>query len=113
MIEKNQLKNLYTQQTFNIFHIKCKTALFPASLHLSLINFLLCQESTLNALGQKVEEVYRNCIGDSEGNLITLQMLTAIERRLGDLLECIELIPADRLAMAERAKEKERRIRSD
>ncbi|KAG7326485.1 hypothetical protein KOW79_009886 [Hemibagrus wyckioides] len=69
------------------------------------------EESTLNALGQKVEEVYRSCIGDSEANLSTLQMLMAIERRLGDLLESMELIPADRLAMAERAKEKERRIR--
>ncbi|MCJ8729505.1 hypothetical protein PDJAM_G00107150 [Pangasius djambal] len=69
------------------------------------------EESTLNALGQKVEEVYQSCIGDSEANLGTLQMLTAIERRLGDLLESIELIPADRLAMAERAKEKERRLR--
>lgn len=73
----------------------------------------MSQESTLNALGQKVEEVYRSCIGDSEANLSTLQMLMAIERRLGDLLESMELIPADRLAMAERAKEKERRIRSD
>ncbi|KAB5584117.1 hypothetical protein PHYPO_G00103710 [Pangasianodon hypophthalmus] len=69
------------------------------------------EESTLNALGQKVEEVYQSCIGDSEANLGTLQMLTAIERRLGDLLESIELIPAERLAMAERAKEKERRLR--
>lgn len=71
------------------------------------------QESTLNALGQKVEEVYRSCIGDSEANLSTLQMLTAIESRLGDLLDSVELIPAERLAMAERAKEKERRIRFD
>lgn len=71
------------------------------------------QESTLNALGQKVEEVYRSCIGHSEANLSTLQMLTAIESRLGDLLDSVELIPAERLAMAERAKEKERRIRFD
>lgn len=71
------------------------------------------QESTLNAVSQKVEEVYWSCIGDSEANLSTLQMLTAIECRLGDLLESVELIPSDRLAMAERAKEKERRLRSE
>lgn len=64
-------------------------------------------------MGQKVEEVYRSCIGDSETNLSTLQMLMAIESRLGDLLESVELIPADHLAVAERAKEKERRLRSD
>lgn len=67
----------------------------------------------MNTLGQKVQEVYRSCIGDSEANLSTLQMLIAIETRLSNLLESMELIPADRLAMAERAKEKERRIRSD
>lgn len=64
-------------------------------------------------MGQKVEEVYWSCIGDSETNLSTLQMLMAIESRLGDLLESVELIPADHLAVAERAKEKERRLRSD
>ncbi|KAI5109167.1 cilia- and flagella-associated protein 100, partial [Silurus meridionalis] len=69
------------------------------------------EENTLNALGQKVEEVYQSCIGNSEANLSTLQMLKAIESRLGDLLERVERIPADRLAMAERAKEKERRLR--
>ncbi|XP_060774268.1 cilia- and flagella-associated protein 100 [Neoarius graeffei] len=68
-------------------------------------------ERTLNALGQKVEEVYRSCIGDSETNLGTLQMLTAIENLLCDLLESIEVIPEDHLAMAERAKEKEKRLR--
>lgn len=90
---------------------------FPVSFHLPLVNFncvsFPSQKSTLSALGQKVEEVYRSCIGDSETNLSTLQMLMAIENRLGDLLGSIELIPADRLAMAERVKEKERRLRSD
>lgn len=70
------------------------------------------QDDTLKALTQKVEDVYRSCIGDSEANLSTLQMLTAIEGRLGELLENVEMIPADRLAIAERAKEKERRVRS-
>lgn len=65
----------------------------------------------LDSLGHKVEEVYRSCIGDSEGNLNTLQMLTAIEGRLGELLESVDTIPQDRVLMAERAKERERRIR--
>lgn len=71
------------------------------------------QDSLLDALRQKVEDVYRTCIGDSQANLSTLQMLTAIERRLGELLDGLEMIPADRLIMAEKAKEKERRKKSD
>ncbi|KAG5836107.1 hypothetical protein ANANG_G00251090 [Anguilla anguilla] len=69
------------------------------------------QDSMLDTLGQKVQEVYRSCIGDSEGNLSTLQMLTAIEGRLGELLENVDSIPRDRVLMAEKAKERERRIR--
>ncbi|KAG7478400.1 hypothetical protein MATL_G00080140 [Megalops atlanticus] len=69
------------------------------------------QDSMLESLGQKVEEVFRSCVGDSEGNLSTLQMLTAIEGKLGELLENVETIPRDRVLMAERAKERERRLR--
>ncbi|KAJ7999611.1 hypothetical protein DPEC_G00196200 [Dallia pectoralis] len=69
------------------------------------------QEGVLDSLDSKVAEVYRACVGDSEANLSTLQMLTAIENRLGVLLEKVELIPRDRLLLAERAKEKERRLR--
>ncbi|XP_061076612.1 cilia- and flagella-associated protein 100 [Conger conger] len=69
------------------------------------------QNSMLDSLGHKVEEVYRSCIGDSEGNLSTLQMLTAIEGRLGEVLENVDAIPHERVLMAEKAKEKERRVR--
>lgn len=65
----------------------------------------------LHALRDKVEEVYRSCVGDSGANLSTLQMLTSIENRLGELMERMETIPKERLQMAEKAKEKERRIR--
>uniref|UniRef100_A0A8C8K786 DUF4200 domain-containing protein n=1 Tax=Oncorhynchus tshawytscha TaxID=74940 RepID=A0A8C8K786_ONCTS len=69
------------------------------------------QEFMLDSLGAKVEEVYRSCVGDTEANLSTLQMLTVIESRLGELLENVEMIPKERLLMAERTKEKERRLR--
>ncbi|CDQ60081.1 unnamed protein product [Oncorhynchus mykiss] len=69
------------------------------------------QEFMLDSLGAKVEEVYRSCVGDTESNLSTLQMLTVIESRLGELLENVEMIPKERLLMAERTKEKERRLR--
>lgn len=69
------------------------------------------QEKMLAALNKKVEEVYRNCIGDNEANISTLQMLTNIENRLEELFENIEMMPPDRVEMAEKAKEKERRLR--
>lgn len=65
----------------------------------------------LEALGRKVAEVYRSYAGESGANLTTLQMLTNIEGRLGELLENMELVPKGRVLMAERAKEKERRLR--
>ncbi|EDO43894.1 predicted protein [Nematostella vectensis] len=69
------------------------------------------QEKMLAALNKKVEEVYRNCIGDNEANISTLQMLTNIENRLEELFEQIEIMPPERVEMAEKAKEKERRLR--
>ncbi|XP_055725628.1 cilia- and flagella-associated protein 100-like [Salvelinus fontinalis] len=69
------------------------------------------QEGMFDSLGVKVEEVYRGCVGDSEANLSTLQMLKAIESRLDELLENVEIVPKERLVLAERATEKERRFR--
>lgn len=69
------------------------------------------QEKMLQTLNKKVEDVYRNCIGDNEANISTLQMLTNIENRLEELFEQIEVMPPDRVEMAEKAKEKERRMR--
>jgi len=69
------------------------------------------QEHMLVELNKKVAEVYRNCIGDNEANINTLQMLTNIENRLEELFEMIELLPQDKVELAEKAKEKERRMR--
>lgn len=69
------------------------------------------QENMLAVLDKKVEEVYRNCIGDNEANINTLQMLTNIENRLEELFEMIEMLPQDKVEIAEKAKEKERRLR--
>jgi len=69
------------------------------------------QEEMLAALNKKVEEVYRNCIGDNEANISTLQMLTNIENRLEELFEMIEMMPPEKVEAAEKAKEKERRLR--
>lgn len=65
----------------------------------------------LVSLHRKVLEVYRRCIGENEANLGTLQMLTVIEHQLDDLLECLERVPPAKIEQAEKAKEKERRMR--
>nr|CAB3228545.1 coiled-coil domain-containing protein 37 [Phallusia mammillata] len=69
------------------------------------------QEKTLRQLNKKVEEVYRGCIGDNEANISTLQMLTTIENKLEELFESIEVMPPELVEAAEKAKEKERRMR--
>ncbi|XP_053233999.1 cilia- and flagella-associated protein 100 isoform X1 [Podarcis raffonei] len=69
------------------------------------------QDKMLVSLHRKVLEVYRRCIGENEANLGTLQMLTVIEHQLDDLLECLERIPPAKIEQAEKAKEKERRMR--
>ncbi|KAJ3227795.1 Coiled-coil domain-containing protein 38 [Clydaea vesicula] len=69
------------------------------------------QERLLEELNHKVKEVYRRCIGDSDANLNTLQMLTNIENKLENLFEDIELMPPDKVEQAEKLKDKERRQR--
>lgn len=69
------------------------------------------QEKMLELLNEKVEEVYRSCIGDNEANISTLQMLTNIENRLEELFEHIEMMPQEKVELAEKAKEKERRLK--
>ncbi|CAL1543352.1 unnamed protein product [Lymnaea stagnalis] len=69
------------------------------------------QEQKLGELNKKVEEVYRSCIGDNEANISTLQMLTNIENRLEELFEMIETMPQDKVEAAEKAKDKERRLK--
>lgn len=69
------------------------------------------QQKMLDSLNSRVEEVYRSCIGDNEANIGTLQMLTNIENRLEELFEMIETMPQDKVEAAEKAKDKERRLK--
>ncbi|XP_055503896.1 cilia- and flagella-associated protein 100 [Leucoraja erinacea] len=69
------------------------------------------QDKMLEALDQKVMEVYRSCIGENEANMSTLQMLTSIENYLEDLFESMEKLPREKVELAEKNKEKERRMR--
>ena len=69
------------------------------------------QDLMLEALGRKVEEVYRCCVGDIQANLTTIQMLAVIESHLLQLLENMENIPRDTLDQVEKMKDRERRMR--
>ncbi|XP_077132761.1 cilia- and flagella-associated protein 100 [Ranitomeya variabilis] len=69
------------------------------------------QENMLTSLTKKVGEVYQACIKENRANLNALQMLTMMEQQVEELLDNIEAIPQERLEIAEKAKEKERRLR--
>ncbi|XP_051010631.1 cilia- and flagella-associated protein 100 [Acomys russatus] len=70
------------------------------------------QDKVLESLNHKVLDVYRNCVGtQQETNLGTVQMLTVVEHQLEELLENLERVPQVKIEQAEKAKERERRIR--
>lgn len=70
------------------------------------------QDKLLDSLNHKVQDVYRHCVGtQQEANLGTVQMLTVIEHQLDELLENLERVPPAKIEQAEKAKEKERRMR--
>ncbi|XP_063071188.1 cilia- and flagella-associated protein 100 [Engraulis encrasicolus] len=69
------------------------------------------QDTMLDKLKVKVGELYHCCVGESGGTLSTLQMLAVIEGRLEELMDRMENIPKDKLLLAEKNKERERRIR--
>jgi hypothetical protein len=69
------------------------------------------QDKMLQELNTKVEQVYTTCIGSNEANITTLQMLTNIENKLEELFQKIEQMPPDKVEEAEKAKEKERRLK--
>lgn len=70
------------------------------------------QDKLLESLNCKVLDVYRHCVGgQQESSLGTVQMLATIEHQLDELLENLERVPPARIEQAEKAKEKERRLR--
>lgn len=56
--------------------------------------------------------MYAGSIGENEANISALQMLTNIENRLEELFEAIAKMPPEQVAEAEKAKEKQRRLRA-
>uniref|UniRef100_A0A672V5W7 Cilia and flagella associated protein 100 n=1 Tax=Strigops habroptila TaxID=2489341 RepID=A0A672V5W7_STRHB len=68
------------------------------------------QDNVLASLSKKVQEVYCQCTGESEGNLQTVQMLMVLEKQLNDLLDILERIPPEKIEHVKKLKEKERRL---
>lgn len=56
-------------------------------------------------------EVYLHCTGDNETNLPIVEMLKVIEKKLNDLLDSVERIPAAKIEKAVKAIRKEQRAR--
>lgn len=52
-----------------------------------------------------------HCTGDNETNLPTVEMLKVIEKKLNDLLDSVERIPATKIEKAVKAIRKEQRAR--
>ncbi|XP_075065525.1 coiled-coil domain-containing protein 38 [Mixophyes fleayi] len=69
------------------------------------------QDKMLYTLNKKMTEVYACCIEESPAPINTLQMLGSIENRLLELRDKLELAPREIVEAAEKAKQKERRLR--
>lgn len=67
------------------------------------------QEKLLQALNERVLEVYRKCDFDAGANPTTLSMLTALEGRLEELLTSMGRMEDDYVQRREKEKEKKRR----
>lgn len=69
------------------------------------------QDNMMRALGEKVSEVYRCCVGDGSSSHSTLEKLASIEKQMSLLLHCLEDIPKASLETMQKIKESERRTR--
>jgi len=69
------------------------------------------QERVLAELAGKIEKVYRGVVGSLEIKIDGLMMLTSIENRLTDLIEEVEAFPGDKVRLAQKYKDKQRRLK--
>ncbi|MED6273605.1 hypothetical protein CHARACLAT_008143 [Characodon lateralis] len=65
----------------------------------------------LDALGEKVAEVYSSCVENRITNLSTLEKVADIENCVSSLLQSLESMPEERLAMIKKIKDSEKRSR--
>lgn len=65
----------------------------------------------LDALEQKVGEVYACCVDDGVTNISTLEKLTQIESHVSSVLQSLNSIPEDNLKTLNKIMNHERRTR--
>ncbi|MEQ2224220.1 hypothetical protein ILYODFUR_005266 [Ilyodon furcidens] len=65
----------------------------------------------LDALGEKVAEVYSSCVENRITNLSTLEKVANIENCISSLLQSLESMPEERLTMIKKIKDSEKRSR--
>uniref|UniRef100_A0A3B3V864 Cilia and flagella associated protein 100 n=1 Tax=Poecilia latipinna TaxID=48699 RepID=A0A3B3V864_9TELE len=69
------------------------------------------QDEMLDALDEKVTEVYSACVENRITDLSTLQKVAKIESRVFSLLQSLEGMPVERLAVVKKVKDSEKRSR--
>jgi len=67
------------------------------------------EEKMMEKVDKRVAQLYSFCVGDSESNMTTMQMLTSIEVCLEDLLCFMERTPLEKIEAAEQVKEQQRK----
>lgn len=70
------------------------------------------QEKEQEKLNNKVGDVYKAVIGDNAAGIETIQMLSSLESKMEHLFDLIEQLPAEAVESAEKARERERRLRN-
>ncbi|XP_048171531.1 cilia- and flagella-associated protein 100 [Corvus hawaiiensis] len=102
----NTLRATVAKEEEKVADLKLKVQLFSSGEHEADD-----QDKILTSLNKKVLEVYLHCTGDNETNLPTVEMLKVIEKKLNDLLDSVERIPAAKIEKAVKAIRKEQRAR--
>lgn len=63
-------------------------------------------------LAKNVSDVYQAVVGDNAAQIETIQMLSSLEAKIENLFDLIETLPPEAVEAAEKARERERRLRN-
>ncbi|XP_044133156.1 coiled-coil domain-containing protein 38 [Bufo gargarizans] len=104
--QKNMLSEALVKEQEQIAELELKTKMFTFE-NVTLED----QDNILATLKKKITDVYSSCIGEVRAAIDTVQMLSSIENRLGELQDALESLPKEMVAAAQKAKQRERRMR--
>ncbi|KAM3924783.1 coiled-coil domain-containing protein 38 [Leptodactylus fuscus] len=107
----NQHKDMFSEalarEQEQIAELELKTKMYSFG-NMSLED----QDKVLSTLKKKITDVYKCCIGEAQATINTVQMLSSIENRLGELQDILESLPKEIVSAALKAKQRERRMRT-